>query len=68
LLNAPKGRTLKAWWTDLKDNGVGEKTIHKFLGGNWSLSMVREALATIKDDEVDKEKRKNCLNHRILCL
>jgi len=39
----------------VKTKGVGQRTILKFLGGNWNRSMVQGALETLDDNMVDRE-------------
>ena len=38
-----------------KKEGVGQKIILKFLGGNWKQWMVQEALNTLKDKSIDRK-------------
>jgi len=40
---------------EVKKTGVGEGTLAKFLGGNWTLHKIREALKIIKDKTLDKK-------------
>jgi len=45
----------KTAYTETKTKGVGQTTILKFLGKNWKQWMVKEALETLKDKNVDRE-------------
>ncbi len=46
----------KSQFDKLKQTGVGQTTILKFLGGNWKQWMVQNALATLKADALPVEK------------
>lgn len=39
-----------------KRDGIGETTIKKFLGSNWSTHMIREALVVYRSVKVDEER------------
>jgi hypothetical protein len=49
LFNPPNGKTINAWWTSLKNEGVGISVIKKFLGNNWSEDTIRNALNVLKN-------------------
>jgi hypothetical protein len=42
----------KEHFSKAKTTGVGEDTIKNFLGPNWSLRRIREALAALHTDEL----------------
>lgn len=39
----------------LKEDGVGQTTILKFLGGNWKQWMIQQALDTLQSEDIDRE-------------
>lgn len=40
---------------ECKQKGVGRTTILKFLGGNWKDWVIKEALSTLNDEDIDRE-------------
>ena len=45
----------EAVWRNTKSKGAGQTTILKFLGRSWKQWVIQEALASIKDENVDQE-------------
>lgn len=50
-----KGYTDSEHFNQLMNNGVGEKTILKFLGGHWKQHMIQGALEIMKDGNIDRD-------------
>ncbi len=50
-----KGLTDAEHFQQLKNDGVGEKTILKFLGGHWKQYMIQGAREILDDDRVDRD-------------
>ena len=48
----------EAQYRNTKSKGVGQTTIKKFMGDHWPQWKIQEALAIIKDDEIDDEAAK----------
>ena len=50
-----KGLTDNEHFQQLKQKGVGQTTILKFLGGNWKQWRIQEALKELNDKEVARD-------------
>jgi len=52
-----KGLTDKEHFHQLKDKGVGQTTILKFLGPPWKQHMIQDALATLREDKTKVDRK-----------